>query len=71
MSFCYGDLAYHLLDRLMKQYGLRQHLHYPAPYYTLPYSEDESKMMIELWNNCFLAREDEHEITLTDEKYNS
>ena len=53
----------------MRQFGLRQHLPYLAPYYTLPYGEDEFEQMIELWNNRFVAAEDEHDVTLTDEEY--
>ena len=67
---CFNDVAFHLPDRAMRQFGYRQHLPEAAPHYRIDLAvADQYAMAIESWNHRHMHVQQERDITLSNEEY--
>lgn len=65
----YTQAAFHLPDRVMRQFGMMQHIPDDAPPCTSTYNAEEYVAYIQLWNERHTATQIEREPTITLEQY--
>lgn len=67
---CLIDTAAHLPDRVMRQFGLAQHIPDPAPYYIGKFNQEEYYIAVATWNNRGAFTQEEREPTISLDDYN-